>query len=149
MEAQDELVVEKRLEAEGLGRAKAELKGLVEAKNLLATLAVAIGPKKIRVTALLDTGADNASLDAAVADKCGFQALETGPYSVKVGGGRVNTYAEVGVSFLPISNLADTYQTTCVIRSDPKPVGNLKPINWAQRKKEYAHGTACDFEPQG
>ena len=42
-----ELAVEKKLEEEGLKKAKAELQKLVEADNSLATLAVAIGPKKL------------------------------------------------------------------------------------------------------
>ena len=58
---------------------------------------------------------------------------------MKVGGGRINTYAVVGLGFLPLSNLADTYQTTCVVRAYPKPVGNLKLINWARKKLEFAH----------
>ena len=138
-DGEDELKVEKRLEEEGLKQAKAELRRLVEAENSLATLAVAIGPRKLKVNALLDTGADNASLDASFAEKCGFQALETGPYSVKVGGGRINTYADVGIGFLPVSNLADTYQTSCVVRTYPKPVGALKPVNWNKRKLMYPH----------
>ena len=71
----------------------------------LVTLAVAIGPNRVVVNALLDTGADNASLDSGMAVKCGFQPLETQAYSVKVGGGRTNTYADVGIGFLSVGKL--------------------------------------------
>ena len=94
-----ELSTEKFAEQDNLLKEKEELHNLMMAENSLATLAVAIGPNGMKVNALLDSGADNASLDSETAAKCGFQPVETQTYSVKVGGGRVNTYTEVGVGF--------------------------------------------------
>ena len=129
-----------RLAAKEVAEAeRAELRHLVEVDNSLATLVVAIGPNRVKVNALLDSGADNASLDAGVASRCGFQPVEVGSYSVKVGGGRVNTYAEVGLGFLEVAKPDDTYRTKCVVRTYPKPVGQLQPINWAKKKMDYAH----------
>ena len=87
----EELAAEGRAQEEALRQERNELRKLMEMENSLATLAVAIGPNQYRVNALLDTRADNTSLDAETALQCGFQPLESGSYSVKVGGGRVNT----------------------------------------------------------
>ena len=128
-----ELDAEKLAEQDNLCKEREELKNLMMAENSLATLAVAIGPNGMKVNALLDSGADNASLDTDAAAKCGFQPIETQIYSVKVGGGRVNTYEEVGVGFLRVENPDATYQSRCVVRTYPRPVGNLQP--GVKRKK--------------
>ena len=142
-----EIAAEKLAENEQWRKEKEELKQLLMAENSLATLAVTLGPNRIKVNALLDSGADNASLYTTVADLCGFQPLETQTYSVKVGGGRVNTYTDVGMGFMMVNKPDLTYQARCVVRVYPTPVGDLRPVDWSVKKEEFPHLKDLPIEP--
>ena len=142
-----ELAAERLAQDDNIRLEKAELQKLIQAENSLATLAVAIGPNRIKVNALLDTGADNASLDTEVAARCGFQPLETQTYSVKVGGGRINTYTDVGLGFTTVNKLDSSYQARCVVRVYPTPVGHLLPVDWSKKKLDFPHLKDLPIEP--
>ena len=41
----------------------------------------------------------------------------------------------------------ETYQVHCVVQTYPKPVGNLEPIDWSRRKKDFPHLADLPIEP--
>lgn len=114
---------------------------------MIACLLVRIGQNKVPVNALPDSVAKRSALDEAVSQKVGLESLQTAPFTVKVGGGKVNCYPSATRGRLPISTMDGIFIKEIMVRAYPEPVGDFPPFNWAAPKVLHSHLADLPIEP--